>query len=327
MLRGLNHRREDYGLQPIRRDQVFDYRDNYIKTHYSYDERVNLIDKYLANHLMNSQRNKGILLFGCRFGSRYMKAFRSLIGKDQFNKLSEQHRVSKMVSTQSENYGGVGLASDSSLLHARQTNIERYGVLNPMQDKKIKNTLFANMLDNIGQGMEKYRVSHNIKDVEDVTFNGSPVELFVLSLLCDRFGYNDVYYQYGMHPHDKRYPYNCDFYIKSLDLFIELNYYYAHGGHWFDRNSVKDMNKLVSLEQRKSKSDAYTRMIKTWTKSDVEKRLIAKKNSLNYLVFWKYPVGNVKDLKLSDLSDLYEWLVHYSGDFKRFLKDHPENTY
>ena len=38
--------------------------------------------------------------------------------------------------------------------------------------------------------------------------------------------YPDVITQYK----DDRYPFACDFYIPSLDLFIECNYHWTHGG-------------------------------------------------------------------------------------------------
>lgn len=325
MLRGLNHRRDDYGLPRISRDQVFDYRDSYVKNHYSYEERVELIADYLANHKMDSQRGKGIFLFNCRFDVRYAKAFRSLIGKEKFDELSEKHRVNKMMTTQKKEYGGVGLASKSSLLHAKQTNLKRYGVANPMQDETIKTALFNSMLDKLGTQMDKFRHSHDLSELTGVVLERSSTELFVLDLLCKRFGYDDVYYQYGFKPFDKRYPFSCDFYIKSQDLFIELNYYYVHGYHWFDSNDSKDLKRLALLQSKDS--TAYARAIETWTKLDVKKRNCAKNSKLNYLVFWVYPKGIVTDLKLEDLADLNLWLNNYNGDYRSFIKDHPENTY
>ena len=52
------------------------------------------------------------------------------------------------------------------------------------------------------------------------TFNKSKSEDKMYQKLCEQYGASDVIRQY----YDKtRYPFHCDFYIKSKDLFIELN--------------------------------------------------------------------------------------------------------
>ena len=48
---------------------------------------------------------------------------------------------------------------------------------------------------------------------------------------------------------DERYPFHVDFYITSLDIFIEINAHYAHGGHIF---GTVETDELV-LEQLKQK--------------------------------------------------------------------------
>lgn len=93
--------------------------------------------------------------------------------------------------------------------------------------------------------------------------------------------YSDVKRNYNK---DSRYPFHCDFYIPEKDLFIELNAYWSHGGHWFDSTNQEDLNKV---EYWKSKNnDFYDYAIKTWTISDAKKRETVIKNQLNYLVFW-----------------------------------------
>lgn len=63
------------------------------------------------------------------------------------------------------------------------------------------------------------------------TFNTSEPEQLTYELLIKTFGENDVIRQYN---NDSRYPFSVDFYIKSLDLFIECNYSWTHKGHWYD---------------------------------------------------------------------------------------------
>lgn len=54
---------------------------------------------------------------------------------------------------------------------------------------------------------------------ENGTFNTSKPEDGYYSYLAEKYGADDVIRQYK----DERYPFACDFYVKSKDLFIELN--------------------------------------------------------------------------------------------------------
>lgn len=124
------------------------------------------------------------------------------------------------------------------------------------------------------------------------TLNSSKPEAIVYDLLVEKFGEDDIELQYK----SENYPFACDFYVKSLDLYIELNLYVTHGGHWFDCNNQDDVNRLAVLKSRVTKRNMYQKMVYVWTKSDIEKRTTAINNHLNYVVFWKY-----------DLSDFYDW--------------------
>ena len=80
------------------------------------------------------------------------------------------------------------------------------------------------------------------------------------------------------------YPFNCDFYIKELDLYIELNAHWTHGGHFFDVNNSND---VATVEKWKSKhTKFFDSAIDTWTRRDQLKVQAAIKNQLHYIVFW-----------------------------------------
>lgn len=128
------------------------------------------------------------------------------------------------------------------------------------------------------------------------TFNTSKPEDTLYGLLCDIFGEDDVEKQYV---DDERYPFHCDFYIKSQDLFIELNAHWSHGGHWFDETDPDDITLLEKWKERAKEkgSSYYHQAIIVWTQRDLLKREFAEENELNYVVFWK-----------NDLSDAREYL-------------------
>lgn len=100
------------------------------------------------------------------------------------------------------------------------------------------------------------------------------------NVLISLFGKDDVVYQYI----DERYPYPCDFYIKSLDLFIECHYYWTHGDHFFDENNQDDV-KILEFWKSKGKPQ-YESAIYCWTVTDIKKKNCAIRNNLNYIALF-----------------------------------------
>ena len=119
--------------------------------------------------------------------------------------------------------------------------------------------------------MQKHRYSIMSKNN---TFNTSKEEDEVYEFLSQ---YIDVTRQFNG---SSKYPFCCDFYIEDLDMFIECNFHWTHGGHPFDPSSIKDQVKLERWKAKQTKY--YNNAIKTWTKMDVEKRNKAKEENLNY---------------------------------------------
>ena len=134
------------------------------------------------------------------------------------------------------------------------------------------------------------------------TFNASKPEEELYKILVKSFGKKEVIRQYK----EERYPYNCDFYIKSKDLFIELNFWWGHGRHPFNSKSKKDL-KIVEewIKKRDSGLPQYKSAVETWTKLDVEKQNKAKENNLNYIVMYNYNELN-KYVK-EELNDKIKW--------------------
>lgn len=109
---------------------------------------------------------------------------------------------------------------------------------------------------------------------------------------------------------EERYPFHCDFYIPSLDLFIECNFHWTHGRRPFNPGSEKDIEQLKRWEELgknatsvRDKGQYYKNAITTWTDLDVRKRTIAEQNRLNYLVFYF-------------LKDAVKWVEEYPLESK-----------
>ena len=125
------------------------------------------------------------------------------------------------------------------------------------------------------------------------TFNASKSEEVCYKMLVEKFGKDDIVRQYT----SELYPFNCDFYIKSLDLYIEYNGSWTHGKHPFDPTNKDD---IEIVEKWKAKNKKYYFIaINTWTKRDVNKRNVAKQNNINIKEFWK--VSELENF-LKDLS-------------------------
>ena len=171
---------------------------------------------------------------------------------------------------------------------AKQTKLEKYGDENYNNREQAKITIFKKYgSDNYYSSEECIKKSHtpealekiNISKRKNHTFNASKPENIIYNELKDIFGDNDVKTQYK----SPQYPFNCDFYIKSIDTYIECNFHWTHGGKIYE-GTEDDINK-VNLWKSKN-TQFYNNAINTWTIRDVNKIQIAKNNKLNYIIFY-----------------------------------------
>lgn len=189
---------------------------------------------------------------------------------------------------------------------ARQrTMLERYGAANSVQVKEIREKIFS-------------------KRAANGTVNTSEPENALYAMLAEKFGEEHVRRNAII---DNRYPYHVDFYIDTVDLFIELNGDRTHNGRWFDPDSERDRQALAAYAENAARIEAdtgkisrYRKYIRVWSITDVEKRSCAKKNNLHYLVFWD---GSRKGGK-PQLSDARAWFEDGCPMPEEWRK---ENTY
>ena len=112
------------------------------------------------------------------------------------------------------------------------------------------------------------------------SFNSSKPEQYIKEILEQTF--NKVHYQYR----SNLYPFNCDFYIEDLDLFIELNFHWTHGGRLFNSICQDCLKQLNDWQEKAKSSKFYQNAIYTWTDLDVRKAQCAKDNGLNWMAFY-----------------------------------------
>lgn len=129
---------------------------------------------------------------------------------------------------------------------------------------------------------EIYLLKSYMTKKKNKSFNSSKPEKEFKKFLIKKFGEKDVFYQYK----DSRYPWYCDFYIKSEDLFIELNLTWTHGGHKFNKLNLEDIKTLNYWKNRAQESNYYKTAVKVWTELDVIKQKTAKQNNLKYITLY-----------------------------------------
>lgn len=223
------------------------------------------------------------------------------------------------------------------LENVRNTNLERYGVENVMQCGEIAMISAEHRQSSM---LKKYGAPNSVQ-IEEIrncifekrrvngTLNSSVGEDVLYEMLIAYFGEDDVLRNVCV---DFRYPYHVDFYIKSRDLFIELNGDRCHYSHWFDSNNEQDIQVLRSWEENRDRLESetgrksrYRKYIDTWTDSDVRKRNSAREYELNYIVFWDGSRKVMKNKKqFPRLKDANEWFEAGCPDAKDWR---PENTY
>ena len=149
-------------------------------------------------------------------------------------------------------------------------------------------------VDNYSKTIECQQKVYNTK-TKNKTHTKSKEEDKVYNLLLTKFTKDDIIRHYK----SKLYPYQCDFYIKSLDLYIEYNSYWTHG--WnnskclgsFDKNNIDHIlvlqkwnKKICEINFKNQLKNQYKKAIYTWTILDPLKLKTAKDHNLNYKIFW-----------------------------------------
>lgn len=135
---------------------------------------------------------------------------------------------------------------------------------------------------------EETRLERNLKYYETSKKNHTlgkvktKAEIKLHNYLIELFGIDDIEYQYS----SNLYPFKCDFYVKHLDLYIELNANPRHGSHPFNPNDPKDIEELNRL---KNNNSSWSKQILVqWPDLDVRKWNLAIKNNLNILVIYSH---------------------------------------
>lgn len=234
-------------------------------------------------------------------------------GKDYYTQTEEYRERAQ--ATCLEKYGTeYSVQAESVKEKTRKTCLEKYGVTNggssEQAKQKAKGTCQEKYNVNYYTQTEEYKQKYKQTCLEKYgSTNYFSSEVFyekviktkksmsrfeqkIFDYLKEIFDESDIISQYKDERYKNQrtnYKWNCDFYIKSLDLFIEVQGTKEHNNHPFNPNDQNDLNELALLkqkEQEKLKEKNYTRyssIIEGWTVIDPMKRQVAQENHLKYL--------------------------------------------
>lgn len=181
---------------------------------------------------------------------------------------------------------------------ARATNIKKRGVPYVMQSDEAKQKSKITCMNSLGvdnyaksqESKDRYKDAKYVKKItekqyltkkQNNSFIFSKPEDLCYDLLLTKYSKEDVKRQYNT----PLYPFDCDFYIKPLDLYIECNFFWTHGGEPFDKNNPKHITQLNLWKEKNTKF--FNNAIDTWTIRDTSKLSTFKNNKLNYKIFYK----------------------------------------
>lgn len=248
-------------------DPTFNNRDKYKET---------CIEKYGQDHYMNHEKmvSTKIDKFGNAWGDpdKIKQTKKDRYGSENYV------NIDKVKETKLERYGDENY---NNIEKAKETCLERYGETSWSKSIIGKNTLSETL-----SSIEVKQKVYNTKK-EHNSFNKSVKEEKSYNLLIKK--YPDTIRQYS----SDVYPFACDFYIPSLNLYIECNYSWTHGDYPYD-GSDKAKQHVDEWYQKSIEKDSqyYLNAIETWTIRDVNKRETAMKNNLNWIEFF-----NIKELE------------------------------
>lgn len=140
--------------------------------------------------------------------------------------------------------------------------MQRYGVDNVYKSELIKERIKDTMMERYGvenihnaphiikrwkENEQEIVKKRNATKKLNNSFNTSSLEECCYEFLSSLF--NDVYRQHQT----VVYPYACDFYIKDLDMYVELNCHWTHGSHPYDDTDVHDIAKVQYWKSKNTK--------------------------------------------------------------------------
>ena len=182
------------------------------------------------------------------------------IGRTKVHRLFKKYKIKKEI--------------EEVVKTREKTCLQKYGTKQASASSEVR--------QKISNAYSDGSLMKNIIDIkkQNGTLNFSKPEEEIYQLLLTKFDKDDIKRQYST----QVYKWPCDFYIESLDLYIEYQGTWVHGKEPYDGTNLIH-KKLADIWKIKN-TEYFNYAFKIWTKRDPLKREIAKENKLNWLEFW-----------------------------------------
>ena len=221
-----------------------------------------------------------------------------IITKEILEKTHSEEIINKMNIARAETWSSKSEEDKKAIYEKiKNTNLQKYGSPSHMQSLKWResNTNVCNYfgskehLNNIENIIKKRRATMKTNGTTN-TSHGFEDKL--ISFLRNTYPNYTIFQSYSI---DDRYPFECDCYIKELDLFIEFQGSYFHNYRPFDESEEH----LIEYDNMIRKGGQRKTIAIVWRYKDPLKRQTAKINNINYLEYWE-------DSQFNDIYDPIE---------------------
>lgn len=304
IFRGYGLRR---GLDLSKYPNIYNYIMNLFDDSYSFNESLKRYFLYYSNKFDGESLNiilhkpkcktcgKPVIFIGKKSKLVTQYCCNSCAGKNKETILKKQN------SDKIKNNGKLGWNKNTpeKIQSRKKTLIEKYGTWeNACKEIEIlsKSGVYKKYGVKSVMDIDEFKIKRNNSLKNNHINTSSKIEDIVYELLCKK--YKNIERQYS----SNLYPFKCDFYIKSANLYIEYNGSHFHNFRKYvgDEKDLKELEllkeKSLKLKEKTKKSKTqYDMIIYTWSVLDPKKRKIAKDNNLNFIELW-------------NINDVYEFL-------------------
>ena len=164
---------------------------------------------------------------------------------------------------------------------------EKYGG-HPMHNPQIKEKQIRALKKTYATGEPQLKRLETMRKIGWLEKGFSRLENEAFQFLCSIFSPSNIIRQYR----SLLYPFNCDFYLKDQDMYIECHFSQFHNKEPFNpcnpvhKEKVEKIKNRIKLQKTNMKGCQYEGILYTWTIDDPKKAEIAKKNNLNWKAFY-----------------------------------------
>lgn len=204
--------------------------------------------------------------------------------------------IKKKETTNLKKYGSIcSLQGVEQIKKSKETLYQNYHVFSPLKSSIIKEKIKQTCLQRYGvdSPLKLPEVRRKILHSNIQKGRSSKMEEMLYNRLLGYFNKEDIVRQYK----DEKYPFFCDFYIYSINTYIEYQGTWLHGGHPYNPNNNCDIRRLEYMQLKSNKSNYYKSALKCWTIRDVQKRNMAKTNNIRYVEIFSLDNIDFKEIK------------------------------